>query len=48
MKDEYGEGDRIVVQCARHAREMRSPRARAAWKAADAAVAKLRQEGKVK
>ena len=41
-------GDVIVVQCLKHAAEGRTPRARAAVKAADAYVAHLRREGRVR
>ena len=40
-------GDVIVVQCVKHARESRSPRAKRAYALADAAVKRLRKEGKL-
>lgn len=42
-----GFGDVVVVQCATHAAEGCSPRAKAAMRAADAAVERLRKQGKV-
>ncbi|KKW46564.1 MAG: hypothetical protein UY96_C0003G0067 [Parcubacteria group bacterium GW2011_GWB1_56_8] len=41
-------GDVIVVQCVKHAREGRSPRAKQAYALADALVKRLRKEGKIR